>query len=118
VIRRGVKIQLGAFAAITALGVSYVGATYAGLDGWLDDGYTVRAEFTDSGGIFSGAEVTYRGVTVGRVGTLRLSGDGVAVDLRVTEGGRIPADTVAVVANRSAVGEQYVDLQPRSAGGP
>ena len=30
----------------------------------------------------------------------------------------VPADTVAVVENRSAVGEQYVDLQPRTSGGP
>ena len=30
----------------------------------------------------------------------------------------MPTDTLAVVENRSAVGEQYVDLQPRSGGGP
>jgi phospholipid/cholesterol/gamma-HCH transport system substrate-binding protein len=53
------------------------------------------------------------------VAGLRLSGaDGVAVDLRITGGSHIPADALAVVANRSAVGEQYVDLQPRTATGP
>jgi phospholipid/cholesterol/gamma-HCH transport system substrate-binding protein len=120
VISRTVKLQLAAFAAVTALGVSYVGAEYAGLgERIMDRGYTVHVDFADSGGVFSGAEVTYRGVPVGRVGGLRLSGaDGVAVDLRITGGSRIPADTLAVVANRSAVGEQYVDLQPRTATGP
>jgi phospholipid/cholesterol/gamma-HCH transport system substrate-binding protein len=120
VISRTVKLQLAAFAAVTALGVSYVGAEYAGLgERIMDRGYTVHVDFADSGGVFSGAEVTYRGVPVGRVGGLRLSGaDGVAVDLRITGGSRIPADTLAVVANRSAVGEQYVDLQPRAATGP
>ncbi|MDX6310836.1 MAG: phospholipid/cholesterol/gamma-HCH transport system substrate-binding protein [Streptomyces sp.] len=119
-ISRTVKLQLAAFAAVTALGVSYVGAEYAGLgERIMDRGYTVHVDFADSGGVFSGAEVTYRGVPVGRVGGLRLSGaDGVAVDLRITGGSRIPADTLAVVANRSAVGEQYVDLQPRTATGP
>ncbi|MFE2431572.1 MCE family protein [Streptomyces sp. NPDC059373] len=119
-ISRTVKLQLAAFAAVTALGVSYVGAEYAGLgERIMDRGYTVHVDFADSGGVFSGAEVTYRGVPVGRVGGLRLSGaDGVAVDLRITGGSRIPADTLAVVANRSAVGEQYVDLQPRAATGP
>ncbi|MEU6467822.1 MlaD family protein [Streptomyces massasporeus] len=120
-ITRTVKAQLLAFATVTAVGVSYVGAEYTGLvDGLLDRGYTVRADFSDSGGIFSGAEVTYRGVPVGRVGALRLSGsEGVSVALEIEDGApRIPADTLAVVANRSAVGEQYVDLQPRRSGGP
>jgi phospholipid/cholesterol/gamma-HCH transport system substrate-binding protein len=118
-ITRMVKVQLTAFAAITALGVAYVGANYVGLaDPLLHPGYTVRADFADSGGIYTGAEVTYRGVPVGRVGALRLKTDGVQVDLHIDGGPAIPADTVAVVADRSAVGEQYVDLQPRSDGGP
>ena len=119
-ITRTVKGQLLAFATITALGVSYVGARYTGLvDDVLDRGYTVRADFAESGGVFPGAEVTYRGVPVGRVGDLRLTGSGVSVALKIEDGApKIPADTLAVIANRSAVGEQYVDLQPRGAGGP
>ncbi|MFE4960149.1 MCE family protein [Streptomyces sp. NPDC056653] len=119
-ITRTVKAQLLAFATVTAVGVSYVGARYTGLaDALLDRGYTVRAEFTASGGVFPGAEVTYRGVPVGRVGELRLSGlRGVSVALEIEDGARIPASTLAVVANRSAVGEQYVDLQPRDSDGP
>jgi phospholipid/cholesterol/gamma-HCH transport system substrate-binding protein len=121
VITRTVKVQLLAFAVVTAVGMSYVGAEYTGLvDDVLGHGYTVRADFADSGGIYTGAEVTYRGVPVGRVGALRLTGsDGVSVSLDIKDGApHIPADTLAVVANRSAVGEQYVDLQPRTSHGP
>ncbi|MEV6948605.1 MlaD family protein [Streptomyces sp. NPDC051172] len=120
-ITRTVKAQLVAFAAVTAVGVSYVGARYTGLvDDVLGRGYTVQADFADSGGIFPGAEVTYRGAPVGKVGALRLSGSGgVSVALDIKDGApRIPADTLAVVADRSAVGEQYVDLQPRTSHGP
>ncbi|WP_316752236.1 MlaD family protein [Streptomyces herbicida] len=120
-ITRTVKAQLLAFATVTAVGVSYVGAEYTGLmDDVLGSGYTVRADFADSGGIFPGAEVTYRGVPVGRVGALRLTGSGgISVSLDIEDGApSIPADTLAVVANRSAVGEQYVDLQPRTSNGP
>ena len=118
-IRRSTKLQLVAFALITLIGVSYVSARYVGLGERLfGDGYVVTADFTESGGIFTNAEVTYRGVAVGRVDRLRLANDGVHVDLRLDGGSQIPADTRAVVENRSAVGEQYVDLQPRRAGGP
>ena len=118
-IRRSTKLQLVAFALITLLGMSYVSARYVGLgDRLFGDGYVVTADFAESGGIFTNAEVTYRGVAVGRVDRLRLANDGVHVDLRLDGGSQIPADTRAVVENRSAVGEQYVDLQPRRAGGP
>jgi phospholipid/cholesterol/gamma-HCH transport system substrate-binding protein len=45
-----------------------------------------------------------------------LTRDGVDAYLDIDRGwdGRIPADTLAVVGNRSVVGEQYVDLQPET----
>jgi phospholipid/cholesterol/gamma-HCH transport system substrate-binding protein len=118
-IRRGVKLQLVAFAAITLVAVSLLSARYVGLFDRLAGGsYVVTADFADSGGIFSGAEVTYRGVTIGRVDRLRLTDGGVLVDLRLDRDSRVPRDSAAVVENRSAVGEQYVDLQPKAAAGP
>lgn len=118
-IRRSTRIQLAVFALLTAVGVSIVSAGYLGFtDALLGRGYTVSADFAESGGIFQGAEVTYRGVTVGQVSRLRLSADGVHVDLHITSDRPIPATTRAVVADRSAVGEQYVDLQPLRDAGP
>jgi phospholipid/cholesterol/gamma-HCH transport system substrate-binding protein len=119
VIRRGVKVQLAVFLVITIVGISYVSARYIGLGTTLlGSGYVVTADFAESGGIFENAEVTYRGVGIGRVDQLRLADDGVHVDLRITSDVKVPSDTVAVVENRSAVGEQYVDLQPRTRKGP
>lgn len=115
-ITRRTKVQLLVFAIITLLGVSYVGARYAQLDRLVvDDTYTVVAHFDDAGGIFAGAEVTYRGVGIGDVERLVLTDEGVDVHLRIDDGNdEIPADSLALVGNRSAVGEQYVELQPRS----
>ena len=118
-IRRTTKIQLAVFVLISLLGISYVSAKYVGLtDRVLGTSFVVGADFEDSGGIFPNAEVTYRGVTVGRVDRLELAGDGVKVFLRLDGGTDVPTDTKAVVANRSAVGEQYVDLQPERDGRP
>jgi phospholipid/cholesterol/gamma-HCH transport system substrate-binding protein len=118
-ITRRTRLQLMVFLLITVLGVAYVGAKYARIDRlFFDDTYTVTASFAESGGIFTGAEVTYRGQPVGRVGKLELEPDGVLVNLDIDNATLIPRDTKAVIANRSAIGEQYVDLQPRTDRGP
>jgi phospholipid/cholesterol/gamma-HCH transport system substrate-binding protein len=121
VITRRTKIQLVIFVVITLLGVTFVGARYAQLDkAFYDDNYTVTVHFADSGGIFAGGEVTYRGVSVGTVNKLVLTDEGVNVVLDINNSyDEIPASgTMAVVGNRSAVGEQYVELQPQRDDGP
>lgn len=119
-ITRRTRLQLLVFAIITLVGVSYVGARYARLDrAFVDQSYTVVAHFAESGGSFAGSEVTYRGVRVGVVDELVLVDDGVDLHLAIdNEFDDIPADARAVVGNRSAVGEQYVELQPQSKGEP
>jgi phospholipid/cholesterol/gamma-HCH transport system substrate-binding protein len=115
-ISRRTRIQLAIFLAITLIGVSYVGARYARLDRLVvDDSYEVTAHFADSGGIFEDAEVSYRGVSVGRVSDLELTDEGVDVVLEIDDSqDEIPTDTFVIVGNRSAVGEQYVELQPQT----
>ena len=119
-ILRSTKLKLLAFATLAVLGMAYLGFKYVGLDRvLLGGGYEVAADFSDSGGIFVNAEVTYRGIEVGRVTDMELVDDGVRVTLRIDpDVDPIPADTDAVVATRSAVGEQYVLLRPSSAGEP
>jgi phospholipid/cholesterol/gamma-HCH transport system substrate-binding protein len=114
------KRQLVIFLIITLVGVSYVGARYARLDRlFYDSSYTVTASLAQSGGIFTDAEVTYRGVQIGRVTDMRLTGEGVDVDLSIERDfADIPSETLALVGNRSAVGEQYVELQPQRDEGP
>jgi phospholipid/cholesterol/gamma-HCH transport system substrate-binding protein len=120
VITSRTKKQLLVFVFITLVGVSYVGARYARLDRLVyDSSYQVHAQFAQSGGIFTGAEVTYRGVKAGQVSDMRLTRDGVDVVLSLDKGfDEIPTDTLALVGNKSAVGEQYVDLEPRVDKGP
>ena len=83
-ITRRTRIQLVAFTLITLIGVSFVGARYARLDRmFVDTSYTVVAHFADSGGIFAGGEVSYRGVRVGQVEKLELTDAGVDVYLDI-----------------------------------
>ena len=120
-LRRSTKIQLILFLIITLVGVSYVSAEYVGLAKNVlgNDGCKLAADFPDSGGIFTNAEVTYRGVTVGKVGELHLIRKGIRVDLQLDDcnSPRVPIDSTATVANRSVVGEQYVNLVPAKGAG-
>ncbi|HEY2763286.1 MAG TPA: MlaD family protein [Pseudonocardiaceae bacterium] len=119
-IGRRVRWQLLAFVVVTLLGVSYVGVRYLDAGSLLGPGrYVVTLQLVDSGGIFTGADVTYRGVSVGRVGALRLTSDGVEAQLDIRgDAPPIPADLDARVSNLSAIGEQFVDLAPVRADGP
>ncbi|MCD0450270.1 MCE family protein [Actinocorallia sp. API 0066] len=119
ILKPGVKIQLLVFLIVTILGVSYTLVRYVGVGGGVfNQTYKAYVTLPDAGGAFSNSEVTYLGVPVGRVGPIDLTGDGVKMELVLDKGLKIPRDSIAVVANRSAVGEQYVDLQPRSDKGP
>jgi len=119
-ITRMTKIQLMIFAIVTVIGGAFVGGRYAQVDRlFVDRSYPVTAQFSDSGGIFAGAQVTYRGIPVGKVGKLQFDNGGVRATLDIENSApKIPTDVLAVVANKSAIGEQFVDLQPKSRSGP
>lgn len=115
-----VRWQLLAFVLVTLLGLSYLSVRYLGAGTLLGPGdYSVVLQLRASGGIFTGADVTYRGVSVGRVGPLRLTPDGVEAQLDIDGSAPpIPADLDAAVSNLSAIGEQFVDLRPVRTDGP
>src|SRR5919109_463054 len=119
-ITRVIRLQLVAFLLITVAGVGYAGFRYAGFgDLFGTTTYPVRVQLAQSGGIFTGADVTYRGVSVVRVGPLTVTPDGVEAQLDTRRAAPpTPADVDAAVHNLSAIGEQYVDLLPASDGAP
>lgn len=116
-----VRLKNLAFLLIAVLALSFLGIRYADLGRYVGvaDYYTVDVRLPHTGGLFTHSDVTYRGVSVGRVGPIGLTADGVVAELRIKKSApRIPADTRAVVAGLSAVGEQYIDLRPESGGAP
>jgi phospholipid/cholesterol/gamma-HCH transport system substrate-binding protein len=117
-ITRLARFQLLVFAIVSVLGIGYVAVRFVGLGERFTGAYTVYADFATSGGIFANASVTYRGVPVGKVEGVDLHDGVVRVQLRMTGETRVPRDLHAVVAHRSAVGEQYVDLRPDTDSGP
>ncbi|MFD9944048.1 MCE family protein [Nonomuraea sp. NPDC059023] len=114
------RIKLAAFLAISLAATAYTLVRYARVGADLfEPAYRVGVELAEAGGLFEHAEVTYRGVQVGRVESLSLTADGVRAVLRLRPEPPVPATgLLAVVANRSGVGEQYLDLQPSGTARP
>ena len=112
-----VKVNLVAFLVIS-LGLVYAMATQ--VLSILQPRYSVNAMFPDAGGVFTNQEVTYRGITVGQVGEMKVIEDGVSIELKIDETyDEIPAEDIeARVMFKSAVGEQFVDLLPATDGEP
>jgi len=113
------RARLWVFLIVGGLAVVNAGARYAGLtDLVLPTSYHVQVHLRNSGGLFERAEVTWRGFTVGRVQAMEFEPDGVVATLAIGKKWQIPADLDAEVHNRSAVGEQYLDLVTHSDAGP
>ena len=116
---RGVKVRLIAFVVLSAIGIVYVAGSFLGIvDRVLGRGFTMHATLPASGGLFTGSEVTYRGVKVGKVSRVDVTQTGIRVDLAIKDQVKIPQDSTIHVHNLSAVGEQYLDFEPASNKGP
>lgn len=112
-IDRLTRMQLMIFGVVTVLTVGAISLFYLHLPAAVGIGtYHVNANFLTGGGIYSNANVTYRGVTVGRVDSVGLAPDGVVARMQLNSSTAIPDNVTATVKSVSAVGEQYIDLIP------
>jgi phospholipid/cholesterol/gamma-HCH transport system substrate-binding protein len=119
------RVQLAIFAVVTVITVVIMAIFYLRLPAAMGIGtYRVTANFEAGGGLYENANVTYRGVAVGRVEKVGLNSrcinrpdlpkecGGVDVDMRLNSGTAIPSNVTAAVKSVSAIGEQYIDLVP------
>ncbi|WP_024795774.1 MCE family protein [Tomitella biformata] len=116
---RLVRVQLALFTVCAILGIGAIGVYYAQIPQSLGIGrYTVTVELADGAGLYPNANVAYRGTTIGKVESLTMTAAGATATLSLESAAPVPADLDASVRSMSAIGEQYVDLAPRRAGGP
>ena len=113
---RFVRIQLTIFTSLSIVGIIVLVVQYIQAPTLLGIGrITVRLELPASGGLYRFSNVTYRGVEVGKVTDVRVvTPSRVQATLSLATSPTIPSDLVANVRSVSAVGEQYVDLNPRT----
>lgn len=80
--------------------------------------YKVRVELTDAAGLYSSANVTYRGVEIGRVTSVTMTIGGAEAVLSLDSQVPVPADSDVQIRSMSAIGEQYVEFLPTGSRAP
>ncbi|MCB0941943.1 MAG: MCE family protein [Mycobacterium sp.] len=116
---RFVRNQLIIFTIASIIGVAAMVFVYMQVPTLLGLGkITVKLELPASGGLYRFANVTYRGVQIGKVTSVDLTDDGAVATMSLNTSPKIPSDLQANIRSISAVGEQFVDLVPRTKSGP
>jgi virulence factor Mce-like protein len=112
---RFVRIQLVIFTIVSVIGVLVMTFSYIQAPTFLGIGrITVTLELPATGALYRFALVAYRGVHVGKVTSVEPTSDGAKATLSLESSTKIPADLQAQVRSVSALGEQYVELLPRT----
>ncbi|MBO0863980.1 MAG: MCE family protein [Mycobacterium sp.] len=112
---RFIRIQLAIFTIVGTIGVIAMVLFYIQVPTLLGiRRMTVTLELPAAGGLYRFSNVTYRGVQIGKVTSVGLTPTGAKATMSLNTSPKIPADLKAEVRSVSAVGEQYVDLRPRT----
>ncbi|MBD0861114.1 MCE family protein [Gordonia sp. zg691] len=113
-ITRFVRMQLMIFAIVTVIAMVVMALFYIRVPSMFGVGsYQVQLLLPTSGGLYQNANVSYRGVYIGKVDSVELTDTGVEATLTIEKGTDIPASSTASVRSVSAIGEQYVEFTPQ-----
>ncbi|MGV0770356.1 MCE family protein [Mycobacterium syngnathidarum] len=116
---RFIRTQLILFTVASVVGVAVMLFAYMQVPTLLGIGrITVKLELPATGGLYQFSNVTYRGSQIGKVTSVELTEKGAEATLSLDRSPKVPADLQAQVRSMSAVGEQYVDLLPRTNSAP
>ena len=106
-----IRRQLWTFLVLTVVSLLVLGVYYLQVPSLMGIGrYSLKADLPASGGLYPTANVTYRGITIGKVTDVEPTEHGAQATMSIDSQYKIPVDTVANVHSVSAVGEQYLDL--------
>lgn len=116
---RFVRNQLIIFTTVSVIGIAVMATAYLQVPTLLGIGrITVTLDLPGAGGLYRFSNVTYRGSQVGKVVAIEPTAQGARATLSLVSTPHIPTDLQAQVRSVSAIGEQYVELRPRTNSGP
>ena len=108
---RFIRRQLVLFSILTVAAIVILGWYYLRIPSLVGIGqYQLKADLPASGGLYPTANVTYRGIAIGKVTDVEPTEGGAQATMSIADQYKIPLDASANVHSVSAVGEQYLDL--------
>lgn len=118
-ISRLTKGQILAFLVLAVVLLTYASISYVKLPRKLGIGrYSLSVELPNSSDLYERAIVTLRGQPIGEVTALGLTDQGVRATLSIDDAASLPKSSEVTVRSVSAIGEQYLNFDPRSDSGP
>jgi phospholipid/cholesterol/gamma-HCH transport system substrate-binding protein len=119
-LNRKTWIQLAVLSVVTIVSCGAMAFNYMKLPETLFGigEYNVTVDLPQSGGLYENSVVTYRGTDVGQVKSVNVTATGVRAVLAMRSGVKVPADVQAAVHSRSAIGEQFIELTPKTGPDP
>src|ERR1051326_6363078 len=114
-----VGLMVAASLVVLVIGIFFISGTV----GFLTRTYTLKAYFSEAGGLRDGAQVQLAGIPVGNVKTIKISpyadpNRAVEVDMKVNRKyqNEIRADSEASAQSAGVLGERFIDISRGSAG--
>ncbi len=101
-------------AVVLAVAGSFLFFAYKGSEVQVEDGYALRANFSNISGITLGSDVRIGGIKVGTVTDLSLDAqtyDAVA-KMNIKNGTGIPKDSTASIVSSGLLGDKYIQITP------
>lgn len=117
VARRRIAAAVGGLALTLLAALAYILVGSLGINPARST-IAVRVLLPESGGLLPNQDVTLRGVPIGRVESVNLTGTGVEAVAAIDADVRVPDDGVVRVSALSPAGEQYLDFRPVNDRGP
>ncbi len=113
--RRSTDILVGLFVLAGIAALFFLALRAANLGTFVvNDGYELRAQFDNIGGLKARAPVRSAGVVVGRVDSIGFDTETFRADVRLSMDSRyrFPKDSSVKILTAGLLGEQYIGIEP------
>jgi phospholipid/cholesterol/gamma-HCH transport system substrate-binding protein len=115
--KRTIEIAVGIFFLLGILAFAMLAIKVSGLNefSYIEEGYTITAEFENIGGLKHRARVSIAGVAVGRVDAIQYDPKNYVAKVTMTiekAVKNIPNDTTASILTSGLLGDNYIGLTP------
>jgi phospholipid/cholesterol/gamma-HCH transport system substrate-binding protein len=107
-----VELTVGVFVLLGILALGFLSVKFGKLEVVGSGGYTLYAEFTNAGGVKSGACVEIAGVEIGKVRSVSLSNYSAKAELYINKDIVLQEDAIAAIKTKGLIGEKYIQITP------